>query len=214
MTMTNTTKALARIGANALPVYRVYAGFHTAKRLETDMRDPIKRTWGFAGRVAFDAATDKFDGILARYASATQFGGYLDQIADKAWFLSIARQLAKNGEIPEVFVKIPAARDIGTTILRPVAAHYGLNSDAKLAGKIKMLAQVNATVAACSPFAAKHPEFIETLYGISAGASVLSGADMLIGYADELAAMKGPSKAAQFIVAGTTWLLESSQETF
>ncbi len=212
--MTNTIKTIARIGANALPAYRVYAGLHTAERLRTDMHNPLDRTWGFAGRVAFDAATDKIDGILARYASTTRFGGYLDQIADKAWFLLIARQLAQNGEIPEAFVKIPAVRDIGTTILRPIAGHYGLNSDAQLSGKIKMLAQINATVAACSPIAAKHPEFVETLYGISAGASVLSGADMLVAYVDELAAQRESSKAAQFIVAGTTWLLDSNQAPF
>lgn len=201
-------KKLAHVGANILPIYRVYAGYHTAERLRTDMQDPKDRTWGFAGRVALDAATDKIDGLLARYAGPTKIGGYLDQMADKAWFLLIARQLATNGEIPNLFVTLPSTRDVGTTILRPVATHYGLNSDAKMAGKVKMLAQVNATIAACSPIAAEHPEFIETMYGIAAGASVVAGIDMCLGYADELANRDYAHPAAQFIAQNTLKLAE------
>lgn len=207
--MPTSLKTAARITANSLPVYRVFAGYNTARHLKTDKKNPERRDWDFAGRVLFDASTDMVDGRLARYAGKTVLGGYLDQISDKAWFLQIARQLADNGEIPKEYIKVITARDIGLTIVRPIAQHFGLNSDAQVSGKAKMLAQVTATVAACSPVASERPDMIEILYGVAAGAAVVSGVDTLMGYVDDLDKRYPSSSAAQLIVASTTWLTET-----
>lgn len=201
-------KQAARITANALPVVRVGGGIWTAEQLKTNRLHPESRDWKFASTVLTFAGTDVFDGILARYAGTTRLGGYLDQFADKAWFLTIARQLAKNGEIPDWQVAVPAARDVAVSAIRPLAQHYGLSSDAKLAGKVKMWGQVAAVGAACSPVAYESPETIEFLFGTAAGASLVSGIETARDYTNELAGREISNRAAQFIVASANELYD------
>lgn len=211
--MSESTKAVARYAANALPVYRAYRGYRTAEHLRTDMQDPRKRTWAFGRRVFLDALTDKADGKLARYAGPTRIGGYLDQLADKAWFLQITRQLVKNDELDSSMYNVPALRDLAFLAIRPIANHYGLDSDAKLSGKMKMAAQVGAVVAACSPLAAAYPEFTQDLFAIAAGASVTSGLDMLNGYSREIVSQYRTEPVAQLIVATTAYIAPLLAET-
>lgn len=196
----------ARVGANALPIYRCYAGYRTRQALGNEMQDPAARTWAFAARVATDVATDKLDGILARYAGTTRWGGYLDQLADKLWFLTIAHQLAENGEIKNEAFTIPRARDVGVTAVRPIAQIFGLNSDARISGKMKLVTQAGAVVAACSPLAHEHPALIEGMFDVATGVSVLSGLETMQSYATQLAEQygKSPEPAAKLIVASTT----------
>jgi phosphatidylglycerophosphate synthase len=200
-------KTAARYGANILPLYRAYSGYKTAERLRSDMKQPWDRTWEFAGRVLLDAGTDKIDGILARYAGSTLLGGYMDQLADKAWFLQITRQLVKNGELKPRHLMVPAIRDAGNTILRPIAQHYGLSSDAKNSGKIKMAAQVAATVSACSPMAFEQPSLVRGLYELATTASVISGIDLLRDYTRDILSQYHGEPAAEFIVAASTRLI-------
>jgi phosphatidylglycerophosphate synthase len=207
----STSKQLARLGANTFPVYRAVRGYQTAERLRTDMQNPRQRTWGFASRVAFDAATDKVDGWLARYAGTTTVGGYLDQLADKAWYLSIVKQLVDNDELEAVHFWTPLARDIGTTALRPVAQYFGLETDAQLSGKIKMGVQTAAAVAACSPLTYEHPKLVKGLFDAATTASVASGLDILQGYVADLQRSYPEQPAAQLIVASTTLILPNSE---
>lgn len=204
--MSEIKKTAARVVANTLPVYRCYAGHKTAQALSNEMRDPADRTWGFAARVAFDVSTDKVDGALARYAGPTRLGGYLDQLADKFWFLAIAHQLAENGEIRQEAFTVPRARDIGLTAVRPVAQLFGLNSDAQLSGKLKMICQVGAALTACSPVATEHPALVRGMFDVAAGASVVSGLETVQNYASQLAEQysTSPEPAARLIVASTT----------
>lgn len=170
------------------------------------MQDPANRTWGFAARVAVDISTDKLDGILARYAGTTHFGGYLDQLADKFWFLTIAHQLAENGEVRQEAFTIPRARDIGLTAIRPVAQLFGLNSDARLSGKLKLLSQGGAVLTACSPIAHEYPALVRGMFDIATGASIASGLETVQSYATQLAEQynTSPEPVARLIVASTT----------
>ncbi len=201
------TKQLARLGANTIPVYRAYRGFQTAERLRTDMHDPDARTWEFASRVAFDAATDKVDGILARYAGTTKLGGYLDQLADKTWYLTIVKQLVENGELEQIHFRTALIRDIGTTALRPIADICGLQTDAQLSGKLKMVVQTAAVIAACSPLASEQPQLVHGLFDAATVASVASGIDMLQGYVSDISTHYPHEPAAQLIVASTMLIL-------
>lgn len=204
------TKTLARAAANGLPIYRVVRGFQTADRLRTDMRDPTNRTWSFGVRVLLDASTDFIDGPLARYAGTTRIGGYLDQLADKAWFLQIESQLRRNDEISATDYWLPAVRDMGTLIIRPVAQHYGLQTDARISGKIKMNAQVLAAVSSCTPLAHDYPELVRGLHHFAAGASAFSGIEMLVDYQDELADRYKTEPLAQFLVATTASVVSAT----
>lgn len=199
--MSKTSKKAARYAANALPVYRVYAGYRTAEHLRTDMKDPRKRTWAFGRRVLFDALTDTADGVLARYAGKTVLGGYLDQIADKAWFLQIGNQLAKNGELRPELIGVPAARDAILLGIRPIAHHFNLNPDSKVSGKLKMHIQVGAAVTGCSPIAHAYPEFTQDLFALAAGASVASGLETFNGYINEIGERYQKDPSAALVIA-------------
>lgn len=176
----------ARVVADCLPPYRIYRGFKTAERLRTDMKSPNDRTWVFAASVLLDASTDFIDGKLARYAGATPYGGYLDQLADKVWFLKITRQLVANQELPAYTYKVPAARDAVITVSRPIAGLYGINTDADQLGKLKLTSQSLAAVAACSPISYDHPEIVRDMFGIATGMSALSGAVLMQDYVHEI----------------------------
>lgn len=204
--MSTPIKKCARAAANALPVYRVYRGYKTAESLKAEMFDPSDRTWEFARRTAFDGSTDVIDGLLARYAGATRLGGYLDQLADKAWFLQIAKQLAANGEISEAHYQIPAVRDLGTLALRPIAQYYGLASDAEASGKVKLWVQASAVISACSPIASSHPEFVQGLFSAASIASVGSGTEMLYSYAQDISSQYREQPLAQLITSSLTSL--------
>lgn len=190
-------------------MYRVYAGYKAAEHLRTDMKDPKKRTWAFGRRVLLDSLTDKLDGKLARHAGPTRVGGYLDQLADKAWFWQIAHQLVLNGEMQPKNFTIPVVRDIGLVAVRATGQHYGLKTDATASGKFKMVIQVGATVAACTPLAKAYPEFTRDLFALATGASVFSGIDMLQGYAMEIAQQHRNEPLAQLVVASAAFIANS-----
>ncbi len=96
------------------------------------------------------------------------------------------------------------------TAVRPVAQAFGLNSDARTSGKIKMGVQIAATVAACSPIANDHPEIIEGLFDMATCASVISGTETVLGYAGQLRERYGnePNPAARLVVATTAQIVE------
>jgi len=192
-------KPLARFSANCLPTYRAYRGYRTAERLRTDMCNPADRDWSFAGRVLLDASTDKVDGWLSSYAGATRFGGYLDQLGDKIWFLLIAQQLAVNGEISPLDHQIASIRDAALTTVRPIAQHFGLETDARVSGKVKMLVQSGATIAACSPLANDYPEVVQGLYHLATGLSVASGLEVLVDYKSEFQQRYQSDKVGLFV---------------
>ncbi|MDB5164087.1 MAG: CDP-diacylglycerol--glycerol-3-phosphate 3-phosphatidyltransferase [Candidatus Saccharibacteria bacterium] len=173
------TQTMARVAANALPIYRGYRGFATAERLKSDMQDPADRTWQFARRVAFDASTDMADGVLARIAGATILGGFLDQMADKFWYHLPVRQLVKNGELSHYHEDLPLSRDIGGTAIRLWKLSQGRSADAKRSGKDKYIIQATALTSICSPMAVIAPDLVRSLFDISVGLSVVSGYEML-----------------------------------
>jgi phosphatidylglycerophosphate synthase len=194
--MSNTSRQVARLGANSLPLYRVVRGHQTAHRLNTNMYDPHARTWSFAARVAADAATDKLDGYLARYAGVTVLGSYADQLADKLWYLTILKQLVKNAEVDASVYDICRARDIGTTLLRPLGQLLDVNPAAQQSGKLKMALQSAGAVASCSPLADTHPELVRGLHEAGAVGSIVSGLEILNGVVEVVEVNFGESASA------------------
>jgi phosphatidylglycerophosphate synthase len=188
----STMQNIAHIGANALPIYRAYRGFATRAILANEYEDPRNRDWRFAGRTALDAVTDSLDGTMARYAGTTSIGGWIDQLADKVWFIPIAKQLADNQEISSVHYKTTLARDIGTSVIRAVAQHHDISVDARPSGKIKTHIQVAATVAACSPLAEKYPKLVNGLFSAATVMSIYSGAEMAFDYSKEIINKRNP----------------------
>lgn len=149
------------------------------------MHDPSDRTWGFAARTAIDISTDKIDGYLARYAGKTRFGGFLDQISDKVWYLTIVDQLVRNREILPIHRNIALAQSIGSNVLRAAALHYGIDTDAKELGQWKFTLQAGAVLSACSPLAAEQPEFVEFMFDAASGLTAISGIEQAVRFSRE-----------------------------
>lgn len=174
----NPPKRAARLIADALPIYRVYKAYKVAEMLRTDMRDPSRRTWQFAGRVALYAVTDMADGKLARWAGPTRRGGFIDQLGDKLSFLIIAWRLARNGEIAWRDFIVPAIRDTVITVSRFIIYQHGVETDADEFGKEKAVMQAKAATVACSPLAVV-PGLVPKLFHEATELSAGSGVTML-----------------------------------
>ena len=63
--------------------------------------------------------TDRFDGLLARnYGMATEFGAFVDPIADKALIGSALIGLSMLGDLPWWVTVVILTREVGVTLLR------------------------------------------------------------------------------------------------
>ena len=93
----------------------------------------------FAGVVFIIAAvTDYFDGMLARKNNeVTDFGKFVDAIADKVLVNSVLVIFAALGYVPVVIPVIIVVRDIVVDAIRMMSAGKGNVQAAKMSGKIK-----------------------------------------------------------------------------
>lgn len=103
----------------------------------------------FIAALFFIAAslTDLFDGLLARRGGmVTNFGKFLDPLADKILVGSILIMLVELGWAPAWVVIIIIARETTVTGLRAMAADQGLVIAADRYGKIKTILQISALI--------------------------------------------------------------------
>ncbi len=92
---------------------------------------------------ALAAATDYFDGWLARNLNKTTiFGKLLDPIADKLIVMATLVTLASLDRAPAWLVVVLLAREIGITGLRSIASSEGLSIDVIQTGKWKTAFQL------------------------------------------------------------------------
>lgn len=88
--------------------------------------------------------TDRFDGLLARnYGMATEFGAFVDPIADKTLVGSALIGLSILGDLPWWVTVVIMAREIGVTLLRLVVIRRGV-IPASWGGKLKTAVQALA----------------------------------------------------------------------
>ncbi|MFQ5543779.1 MAG: CDP-diacylglycerol--glycerol-3-phosphate 3-phosphatidyltransferase [Nitrospiria bacterium] len=87
--------------------------------------------------------TDVLDGYLARLRSeVTQFGKFLDPIADKLLILSALILLVESGRVPAWLAIVIIGREFSVTGFRAIASSEGVVISAEGTGKIKMLLQI------------------------------------------------------------------------
>jgi len=87
--------------------------------------------------------TDGLDGYIARkYKQVTNFGKFIDPLADKLLVMSALLIFVEQGVIPAWAVAVVLAREFTVTSLRMVAAADGLVIQAVMSGKVKMFAQI------------------------------------------------------------------------
>jgi CDP-diacylglycerol--glycerol-3-phosphate 3-phosphatidyltransferase len=86
--------------------------------------------------------TDALDGYLARKrGQETVLGAFLDPLADKLFVLGTLVFLVARDRVPEWLVVVLMSRELAITVLRSIAASYGLVIAAGRAGKMKTALQ-------------------------------------------------------------------------
>jgi CDP-diacylglycerol---glycerol-3-phosphate 3-phosphatidyltransferase len=105
---------------------------------------------GIAGRIvafgvfALACITDRLDGLLARnYGMATEFGAFVDPIADKALIGSALIGLSMLGDLPWWVTVLILTREVGVTLLRLAVIRRGV-IPASWGGKLKTAVQAVA----------------------------------------------------------------------
>ena len=92
--------------------------------------------------------TDKVDGYIARSRNQiTNFGKFMDPLADKMLVISALIALVECGLIPSWMVIVIIAREFAISGLSMLAASEGLIVAASWWGKIKTVIQIAATMA-------------------------------------------------------------------
>ena len=93
------------------------------------------------------AITDSLDGYIARKRNQiTNFGKFMDPLADKLLVSAALISLASMGEISAWLVVIIIAREFTISVLRAVAAAEGIVIAASVWGKIKTVTQILAII--------------------------------------------------------------------
>ena len=143
-----------------------------------------------AGRIvafvifAIACITDRFDGLLARnYGMATEFGAFVDPIADKALIGSALIGLSMLGDVPWWVTAVIVTREVGVTLLRLIVIRRGV-IPASWGGKLKTLVQAVAIGLFVLPWANEPGLFrvgASVLMGIAIVLTVVTGVDYVIG---------------------------------
>ncbi|GJP01748.1 putative CDP-diacylglycerol--glycerol-3-phosphate 3-phosphatidyl-transferase 2 [Mycobacterium marinum] len=93
---------------------------------------------------AVASITDRFDGLLARnYGMATEFGAFVDPIADKALIGAALIGLSMLNDLPWWVTVLILARELGVTVLRLAVIRRGV-IPASWGGKLKTVVQAVA----------------------------------------------------------------------
>ncbi len=93
---------------------------------------------------AVASITDRLDGLLARnYGMATEFGAFVDPIADKTLIGSALIGLSVLGDLPWWVTVLILTREIGVTLLRLAVIRRGV-IPASWGGKLKTVVQTVA----------------------------------------------------------------------
>ena len=106
--------------------------------------DNYSRVLSFLSAVIFilGGVTDLLDGYLARKrGQETVLGAFLDPLADKLFVLGTLVFLVARDRVPEWLVVVLMSRELAITVLRSIAASYGLVIAAGRAGKTKTALQ-------------------------------------------------------------------------
>ena len=104
---------------------------------------PEEYLWIPGGVFALASVTDFFDGYLARKNhQVTDFGKFLDPLADKILVLSALVMLVHLDKIPAWLTVLVLARDLAVDGLRMIAVGKGRVIAAAWSGKVKTFSQM------------------------------------------------------------------------
>ena len=143
----------------------------------------------FAGRIvafvifAIACITDRLDGVLARnYGMATEFGAFVDPIADKALIGSALIGLSMLGDLPWWVTVLILTREVGVTLLRVAVIRRGVIA-ASWGGKLKTVVQALAIGLFVLPWSEFSEPFLvvaSVVMGIAIVLTVVTGIDYVL----------------------------------
>jgi len=131
-------------------------------------------------------ATDVIDGSLARRATPTRLGAFLDPLADKVVVLLVGFTLVGVGRFPALPVVIIAVREVAIMVYRSYWGRRGLAIPARQSAKYKTLVQGVALAAALCPPLDPHPWVADSLLWLAVGFTVVSGLQYVLDGRDAL----------------------------
>ena len=140
-----------------------------------------------AGRIvafvifAVACITDRFDGLLARnYGMATEFGAFVDPVADKALIGSALIGLSMLGDMPWWITAVIMTREVGVTLLRLAMIRRGV-IPASWGGKLKTVVQAVAIGLFVLPLEGPFRVVASVVMGIAIVLTVVTGVDYVAG---------------------------------
>ena len=131
-------------------------------------------------------ATDVIDGSLARRATPTRLGAFLDPLADKVVVLLVGFTLVGIGRFPALPVVIIAIREVAIMAYRSYWGRRGLAIPARQSAKYKTLVQGVALAAALCPPLDPHPWVADGLLWLAVVFTLVSGMQYVLDGRDAL----------------------------
>src|SRR5271156_3159806 len=132
--------------------------------------------------------TDRLDGLLARkYGMATEFGAFVDPIADKALIGSALIGLSMLGDLPWWVTVVIMTREVGVTLLRLAVIRRGV-IPASWGGKLKTVVQAVAIGLFVLPLSGPFLVAAAVVMGIAILLTVVTGIDYVVSTVKEVRA--------------------------
>jgi CDP-diacylglycerol---glycerol-3-phosphate 3-phosphatidyltransferase len=121
--------------------------------------------------------TDQLDGLLARnFGMATEFGAFVDPIADKALIGSALIGLSMLGDLPWWVTVVIMVREIGVTVLRLAVIRRGV-IPASWGGKVKTVTQALAIGLFVLPVSGVFQVVASAVMGVAILLTIVTGID-------------------------------------
>lgn len=129
---------------------------------------------------AIACITDRLDGLLARnYGMATEFGAFVDPIADKTLVGSALIGLSMLGDLPWWVTVLILTREFGVTVLRLAVIRRGV-IPASWGGKVKTVAQAVAIGLFILPLSGPLRVTAAVVMGAAIVLTVITGIDYVV----------------------------------
>jgi CDP-diacylglycerol--glycerol-3-phosphate 3-phosphatidyltransferase len=123
----------------------------------------------------FLGATDWVDGSLARRATPTRLGAFLDPLADKVVVLLVGAALIAVDRFPALPLILIAVREVAIVAYRSYWGRRGLAIPARKSAKYKTFVQGVALAAAMCPPLEPYPVVADSLLWLAVAFTLFSG---------------------------------------
>lgn len=134
--------------------------------------------------------TDRFDGLLARnYGMATEFGAFVDPIADKTLIGAALIGLSMLGDLPWWVTVLIMTRELAITVLRLAVIRRGV-IPASWGGKLKTVVQAVAIGLFVLPLSGVLHTAAEVVMGLAILLTVVTGIDYVASTVREICRAK------------------------